>query len=105
HGNLSGNAATVARMHALGVDDVVLGALPLYHAFGQTCTLNATVHAGGRVTLMPRFDAARALEVVRRDGVTVLQGVPTMYIALLDQPGASDLSLLRLCVSGGSALP
>ncbi|MBA9003952.1 long-chain-fatty-acid--CoA ligase [Thermomonospora cellulosilytica] len=105
HGNLLGNSATVARMYGLGVDDVVLGALPLYHAFGQTCALNATVHAGGRLALMPRFDPARALEIIRREGVTVLPGVPTMYIALLDQPGVSDLSLLRLCVSGGSALP
>ncbi|GLW07153.1 long-chain-fatty-acid--CoA ligase [Microtetraspora sp. NBRC 13810] len=105
HANLGGNAATVARMHALGVDDVVLGALPLYHAFGQTCSLNATIHAGARLTLLPRFEAGRALEVIRRDGVTVFQGVPTMYIALLDHPGASDMSLLRVCTSGGSALP
>ncbi|WP_395103701.1 long-chain fatty acid--CoA ligase [Actinomadura sp. SCN-SB] len=105
HANLGGNAATVAHMHALGVDDVVLGALPLYHAFGQTCSLNATICAGGRLTLLPRFEASRALEVIRRDGVTVFQGVPSMYIALLDQPGVSDLSLLRLCVSGGAAMP
>ncbi|MEV0353914.1 long-chain fatty acid--CoA ligase [Nonomuraea sp. NPDC050680] len=105
HGNLGGNAAAVARMHALGVDDVVLGALPLYHSFGQTCSLNATVQAGARLTLLPRFEAGRALEVIRRDGVTVFQGVPTMYIALLDHPGASDMSLLRILVSGGAALP
>ncbi|MFC5825151.1 long-chain-fatty-acid--CoA ligase [Nonomuraea insulae] len=105
HGNLGGNAATVARMHALGVDDVVLGALPLYHTFGQTCSLNATVHAGARLTLLRRFEAGRALEVIRRDGVTVFQGVPTMFIALLDHPGASDMSMLRVCASGGAALP
>ncbi|MFD0852304.1 AMP-binding protein, partial [Actinomadura adrarensis] len=105
HANLDGNAATVAHMHALGVDDVLLGALPLYHAFGQTCSLNATVHAGGRLTLLPRFEASRALEVIRRDGVTVFHGVPSMYIALLDQPGVSDLSLLRICVSGGAPMP
>ncbi|TDB92848.1 long-chain fatty acid--CoA ligase [Actinomadura sp. 7K534] len=105
HANLGGNAETVARMLALGVDDVVLGALPLYHAFGQTCALNATLHAGGRLTLLQRFEAGRALEVIRRDGVTVFPGVPAMYIALLDQPGVSDLSLLRVCVSGGAALP
>ncbi|MGI5285655.1 long-chain-fatty-acid--CoA ligase [Nonomuraea polychroma] len=105
HANLAGNAATVARMHALGVDDVVLGALPLYHTFGQTCSLNATVHAGARLTLLPRFEPGRALEVIRRDGVTVFQGVPTMYIALLDHPGASDMSMLRVCTSGGAALP
>ncbi|MCF6467662.1 long-chain fatty acid--CoA ligase [Nonomuraea sp. MG754425] len=105
HANLGGNAATVARMHALGVDDVVLGALPLYHTFGQTCSLNATVHAGARLTLLGRFEAGRALEVIRRDGVTVFQGVPTMFIALLDHPGASDMSMLRVCASGGAALP
>ncbi|MFI7128993.1 long-chain fatty acid--CoA ligase [Nonomuraea sp. NPDC050153] len=105
HANLGGNAATVARMHALGVDDVVLGALPLYHTFGQTCSLNATVHAGARLTLLRRFEAGRALEVIRRDGVTVFQGVPAMYIALLDHPGASDLSMLRVRTSGGAALP
>jgi long-chain acyl-CoA synthetase len=105
HANLGTNAATVARMHGLGVDDVVLGALPLYHAFGQTCSLNASIHAGARLTLLPRFEAGRALEVIRRDGVTVFQGVPTMYIALLDHPGASDLSLLRVCTSGGAAMP
>ncbi|TDE32157.1 long-chain fatty acid--CoA ligase [Nonomuraea mesophila] len=105
HANLAGNAVTVARMHALGVDDVVLGALPLYHTFGQTCALNATVQAGARLTLLRRFEAGRALEVIRRDGVTVFQGVPTMFIALLDHPGASDLSMLRVCASGGAALP
>ncbi|GGS71557.1 long-chain-fatty-acid--CoA ligase [Planobispora rosea] len=105
HANLGGNAATVARMQALGVDDVLLGALPLYHSFGQTCSLNASVHAGARLTLLPRFEPGRALEVIRRDGVTVFQGVPTMYIALLDHPGASDMSLLRVCVSGGAAMP
>ncbi|MFD0899641.1 long-chain-fatty-acid--CoA ligase [Actinomadura sediminis] len=105
HANLGGNAATVARMHGLGVDDVVLGALPLYHAFGQTCALNATIHAGGRLTLLDRFDASRALEVIRRDGVTVFHGVPAMFIALLDHPAVSDMSLLRSCVSGGAALP
>ena len=105
HANLVSNATTVARMHALGVDDVVLGALPLYHAFGQTCSLNASIHAGARLTLLPRFEPGRALEVIRRDGVTVFQGVPTMYIALLDHLGVSDMSLLRLCVSGGAALP
>ncbi|MEV4292196.1 long-chain fatty acid--CoA ligase [Nonomuraea bangladeshensis] len=105
HANLAGNAEAVARMHALGVDDVVLGALPLYHTYGQTCSLNATVHAGARLTLLPRFEAGRALEVIRRDGVTVFQGVPTMFIALLDHPGVSDLSMLRVCTSGGAALP
>jgi long-chain acyl-CoA synthetase len=56
---------------------------------------------------MPRFDATRALQLMDRDGVTVFQGVPTMYHALLHHPDRDryDMSKLRLCVSGGAALP
>jgi long-chain acyl-CoA synthetase len=59
------------------------------------------------LTLLPRFEPGRALEVMARDRVTVLEGVPTMYAALLHHPdrGRYALSALRLCVSGGAALP
>ena len=108
HANLSSNAAVSARsLLELGPDDVILGSLPLFHAFGQTCALNTTVLAGATLTLIPRFDPAKALEVLQRDRVTVFAGVPTMYAALLHHPdGASyDLSSLRTCISGGSAMP
>jgi long-chain acyl-CoA synthetase len=69
--------------------------------------LNATVRAGGCLTLMPRFDPGRALDVIERDRVTVFQGVPTMYTALLNHPERErfDVSTLRVCVSGGAAMP
>jgi long-chain acyl-CoA synthetase len=55
---------------------------------------------------MPRFDAAAALQVIERDRVTVFEGVPTMYAAMLNAGGgAADTSSLRICVSGGAALP
>jgi long-chain acyl-CoA synthetase len=56
---------------------------------------------------VPRFDPARALAVIQRDRVTVFEGVPTMYAALLNHPrrGEFDVGSLRLCVSGGAALP
>jgi long-chain acyl-CoA synthetase len=86
---------------------VVLGALPLFHAFGQTCALNAAIAAGASLALIPRFDAGKALEVIERDQVTVFEGVPTMYAALLHHPGRdqADVRTLRVCVSGGAALP
>jgi long-chain acyl-CoA synthetase len=86
---------------------VTLGALPLFHSFGQTCGLNATIRAGGCLTLIPRFDAGRALEIIQRDRVAVFEGVPTMYGALLSHPRRADFdaSTLRVCVSGGAALP
>ena len=88
-------------------DDVVLGALPLFHSFGQTCSMNTTILGGGRLTLIPRFDPVKALEIIERDKVTIFQGVPTMYVAMLHHPkrDAYDTSSLRLCFSGGSAMP
>jgi long-chain acyl-CoA synthetase len=87
--------------------DVMLGALPLFHSFGQTCCLNTAVRAGACLTMLPRFDPAKALEIIQRDKVTVFDGVPTMYHAMLNQPDRDryDVSCLRLCVSGGSAMP
>jgi len=107
HGNLLGNVAVSTRLFGLGPDAVTLGALPFFHAFGQTCALNATVAVGGTLTLLPRFDAGRALSILERDGVTVFAGVPTMYAAMLHHPGADarDLSALEVCVSGGAAMP
>jgi long-chain acyl-CoA synthetase len=86
---------------------VTLGALPLFHTFGQTCAMNTTLAAGGCLTLMPRFDPGRALEVIARDRVSVFEGVPTMYGAMLHDPGAqtADTSSLEVCACGGASLP
>jgi long-chain acyl-CoA synthetase len=85
----------------------MFGGLPFFHVFGQTVALNGVVCAGATVTLLPRFDPARALEILARDEVTVFAGVPSMYIALLHAAGDGpvDLPRLRAGVSGGAALP
>jgi long-chain acyl-CoA synthetase len=95
------------RVFAIGSQDTVLGALPLFRSVGQTCGLNVAVTAGACLTLVPRFDPQKVLETIERDRVTVFEGVPTMYAALLNHPGREgfDVSTLRLCVSGGAALP
>jgi long-chain acyl-CoA synthetase len=105
--NMARNAEVSSRLFSLGPGDVIFGGLPLFHSFGQTCGLNAAVQSGACVTLLPRFDPAAALETLQRDRVTVMEGVPTMYIALLNHPerASYDTSALRLCVSGGAALP
>jgi long-chain acyl-CoA synthetase len=88
-------------------EDVILGALPLFHSFGQTCCLNGAVRAGACLTLIPRFDPGKALEIIERDRVTIFEGVPTMYHAMLHHPDRArfDTSSLRICCSGGSAMP
>ena len=87
--------------------DVIFGALPLFHSFGQTCCLNTGVRAGACLTMIPRFEPGKALEIIQRDEVTLFDGVPTMYHAMLNYPEREryDVSRLRRCVSGGSAMP
>ncbi|WP_346619814.1 long-chain fatty acid--CoA ligase [Blastococcus montanus] len=108
HANMGRNALTTAETLAENTaDDVIMGCLPLFHVFGLTCGLNTAVLRGSLLTLIPRFDGGKALEVIERDRVTIFEGVPTMFAAMLHQPDADrhDVSSLRLCVSGGSAMP
>ena len=108
HHNLLSNAATTSSsVLTIDASDVIMGCLPLFHVFGLTCGLNAAVATGATLTLIPRFDPAKALAVVGRDKVSVFEGVPTMYAAMLHHPDAdgADMSTLRTCASGGSAMP
>src|SRR6202453_557430 len=108
HANLISNAeVSRADIVRAGPDDVIFGGLPMFHVFGQTVALNVAVAAGACLTLLPRFDAAHALRIIADHQVTVFEGVPTMYVALLHQPDRADYdtSALRECISGGAALP
>ena len=107
HANLAAGAEIGRGLVDAGPDSVVVATLPLFHVFGMSSVMNVTVHARGLLTLIPRFDPGTALEVLQRDRATTFAGVPTMYVAMLNHPGreACDTSALRLCISGGSALP
>jgi long-chain acyl-CoA synthetase len=107
HDNLRRNVEAAIMLFGLDAGSVVFGALPLFHAFGQTCAMNAAIAAGGCLTLLPRFTPDGALDIIERHGVTVFEGVPTMYTALLHHPQrqAYDVPALRVCASGGAALP
>lgn len=107
HANVTANARQVR-----GVDphpdavDRILGVLPLFHVFANTCVMNRTIATGGEMVLLPRFDAGQALATINRTRPTSLPGVPTMYQALLDHPklAQTDFASLRVCVSGGAPL-
>jgi long-chain acyl-CoA synthetase len=107
HQNLTANARQVMGLDPWQDDDRILGALPFFHVFANTCVLNRTVLMGGEIVMLPRFEAKAALAAVTRTKVTAMPGVPTMYQALLDHPdiGKTDFSSLRVCISGGAPLP
>jgi long-chain acyl-CoA synthetase len=108
HLNLFRNADVSSRTTCeIASGDVVLGALPLFHSFGQTVGMNASLKVGACLTLVPKFDPAEALATMQRDGVTHFYGVPTMFGALLHHPEREsyDISKLRTCITGGASMP
>lgn len=108
HQNLTANARQVEAIdpHA-GERDMILGVLPLFHVFANTCVLNRTVANGGCIAMLPRFEAGQALATLQRVRATAMPAVPTMFQALLDHPAiaTTDFSSLRICISGGAPLP
>ncbi|HSF97844.1 MAG TPA: long-chain fatty acid--CoA ligase [Ornithinibacter sp.] len=108
HSNIHLNAMRSAQViQQMTTEDVVMGCLPLFHVFGLVVGLNAATIAGASLALIPRFDPAAAIEVIEKERVTIMQGVPTMYAAILNHPASDgmDASSLRTCASGGSAMP
>ena len=109
HQNLTANARQVDSLDPFdrGEPDVIMGVLPLFHVFANTCVLNRTVAKGGCIAMLPRFDAGQALKTLERVKATSFPGVPTMYQALLDHPRMekTDFSSLRICISGGAPMP
>jgi long-chain acyl-CoA synthetase len=107
HGAMSANARQVHAIDpAAGGDDRIVGVLPFFHVFANTCVLNRTVLAGGMIAMLPRFEAGLTLKTIARVKATALPGVPTMYQALLDHPNMAGTSFksLRVCISGGAPL-
>jgi long-chain acyl-CoA synthetase len=111
HINMLLNARLSDSMYPKMDHDVHLLTLPLFHSFGQSVQLNAGFYNRATLVLLPRFTPDAALSLMERENVTFFAGVPTMYWALLNFPGASKYDLekiarnLRLCISGGAAMP
>lgn len=108
HFNLFFNAFYSAReVVKVTPGDVCLVVLPLFHSFGQTCLMNSCILSGGTMSLLPRFETEKAMQVIQRDKVKLIAMVPTMYAFFLNQPNWQDydLSTIQMACSGGAALP
>jgi long-chain acyl-CoA synthetase len=111
HSNLVLNALTCNRLFGSkpGTDTHLL-VLPLFHSFGSTVNMNAGFATASTLVLLPRFDAAAAVNLLQTENVTFFAGVPTMYWGLLnaltdDVDVARIAQNMRVAVSGGSSLP
>lgn len=109
HANLSINAQQTAGLNPFGdpAGEVFMGALPFFHVFANTALLNHAVVTGASIAMVPRFETEQVLQTIQQYGTTGFPGVPTMFQALLDHPdlARTDLSTLKVCISGGAPLP
>ncbi|MGH3347934.1 MAG: long-chain-fatty-acid--CoA ligase [Nocardioides sp.] len=113
HRNMHSNALSGEALFGADASrpDTYLCVLPLFHSFGQTVIMNGGFAYGGRVVMLPRFEADPALKTMAKERVTFFAGVPTMYWGLLGALDASGVDVkqlaadLRIAAAGGSALP
>ncbi|MEH7386781.1 fatty acid--CoA ligase family protein [Bacillus sp. JJ1521] len=107
HKNLFSNARDVAEYLKISEHDRVITTLPMFHVFCLTVALNAPLMNGGTMLIVPKFSPMEIFQIAKDYKATIFVGVPTMYNFLLQYPEGNpeDLSSLRLCVSGGAAMP
>jgi long-chain acyl-CoA synthetase len=107
HRALLANHAQVARIEPspVGAGDVVLLVLPLFHAFGLGAGLGAVAYHGACGVLVERFDPTEVLRLVAAHRVTIVVGVPPMFIAWSLLPGlAGAFAGVRVAISGAAPL-
>lgn len=110
HSNLQMNCMVASQLFESTDEDVSIAVLPLFHSFGVS-VMDSTMYGGGTLLLQVRFEAGAVLKAIQDHGVTLFAGVPTMYWELLNYPESDDIDFnkikdtLRMCVSGGAALP
>jgi long-chain acyl-CoA synthetase len=85
----------------------VVGLIPFFHSFGLTVCLNWPVSQAGKVLVLPKFDLKTFLALLRKHRPTVLPGVPTLFVALINHPDLPrlDFSQMWACISGSAPLP
>ncbi|WP_242882397.1 AMP-binding protein [Actinomadura litoris] len=108
HHNILNNGFFVGELCGYDEEDRICVPVPFYHCFGMVmCNLAATSHGACVIIPAPAFEAKATLEAAAAERCTSLYGVPTMFIAMLDEPSAAtlDLSSLRTGIMAGSPCP
>jgi len=106
HVNLTSAVGSALDALKLTRDDRFLAVLPLCHIYGLAVVMLGTVSRGGTVIVLEKFEVVPALKAIERERVTLLPAVPAMYqfMVMELEKGGYDVSSVRLCISGASAL-
>ena len=104
HSNISTNAITLADYWKFTTNDVLIHSLPIFHVHGLFVAINVTLIAGSSMIFHQKFDQNQILSDMTK--ATVLMGVPTFYVRLLELEGLNQASTknMRLFVSGSAPM-
>ena len=107
HHNLYSNAKDVADYLNINGDDRIIAALPMFHVFCLTVSLNAPLMNGGTIIILPKFSPSAVFALSKNYRATIFAGVPTMYNYLLQAKSGEEnpFSAIRFCISGGASMP
>jgi long-chain acyl-CoA synthetase len=107
HRNIVFNAQTYRDWIGITASDVILGVAPLFHITGSIGHVALSLLTGATLVLTYRFDPAVALETIHAERVTFTVGSITVFIALMNAPGADRpaLATLTKIYSGGAPIP
>ena len=104
HGNLLSSAKALTIAWQWTPKDRLVLSLPLFHMHGLGVGVHGTLVAGASAVIVAKFSPDAVLDAAHREAATMLFGVPTMWVRLLDSPRVAEMAGLRLCVSGSAAL-
>lgn len=107
HFNLIENANDFSRLIELSENDQMIAVLPMFHSFCLTLCVNMILLNGASTIIIPKFNPAELVEVIKKEKATLIAAVPTIYNYLyqLKSATANDFSSLRACISGGASIP
>jgi len=105
HSNLVSNAWGFSEMIQACADDNILCVLPMFHSFAWTCCVTTALFNGAAITIVESFLPKDVIATIRDQAVTVVAGVPAMYGFYASLAKPSDLTGVRLFISGGASLP
>lgn len=107
HGNIISNGEGCREVIEVTSEDTFCTVLPLFHSFGATVCMVLPILAGAHSVMVPKFSPLTVLEILADPRITFFAGVPSMYAVMLGvkTDRVFDLSHLRVCASGGAALP
>lgn len=109
HGNLSGQVSQISLWFKTFINnyEIMLGALPFFHVFGLTTSMNFAICCGWTNILIPKPQPGPLLEAIKKYKPTFAPLVPTMYIGILEHPKINkvDMTSIKGCFSGSAPLP